>query len=209
MSEISNPGYKFPYGYDPVSLLTGGGWRDVHYCEDGHLIGIPPNGGRNAVIAPAYPHRDPGVVAAILGLFHRRGYNINRYHCGRTGDVTCTLSSPEDTIKDVRATADVNAEVHPEHREGLALALAFHALESSPIKGYTVAQLIGLLKQMPQDYVVEIYDGMEDRLYRGEFEVQKAEIRNIDSGCRFNVVTLAIGGFETSEGEREEFVGIT
>lgn len=209
MSEISNPGYKFPYEYDPVALLTVGGWRDVHYCEDGHLIGIPPNGGRNAVIAPAYPHRDPGVVAAIMGLFHRRGYNINIYHSGRTSDVTCTLSSHWDAINDVRATADAETEVHPEHREGLALALAFHALESSPIKGYTVAQLIDLLKQMPQDHVVEIYDGREDRLYRGEFEIQKVKMRKIDCGRRFDVVSIGIGGFETSEGEREEFVGIT
>ncbi len=206
MSETSNSGYKFPYEYDPVALLTVGGWCDVHYSEDGPLIGIPPNKGRIAVVAPACPHRDPGIVCAIKDLFHRRGYDINLHHSGRTSDVTCTLSSQWDTISDVRITVDAEAEISPVHREGLALALAFHELESSPIKGYTVAQLINLLKQMPQDHVVEIYDGMEDRLYRGEFEVQKVEMRKIASGCRFNVVSIAVGGFETSEGAGEDVV---
>lgn len=206
MNKTSNSGYKFPYEYDPVVLLTAGGWRDVHYSEDGPLIGIPPNMSRNVVVDPACPHRDPGIVCAIKDLLHGRGYDINLHHSGRTSDVTCTLSSQWDTISDVRITVDAKAETSPVHREGLALALAFHALESSSIKGYTVAQLINLLKQMPEDHVVEIYDGLENRLYRGEFEIQKVELKKIASGRRFNVVSIAVGGFETFEGVREEFV---
>lgn len=206
MSETSNSGYKFPYEYDPVVLLTAGGWRDVHYSEDGPLIGIPPNMSRNVVVDPACPHRDPGIVCAIKDLLHGRGYDINIYHSGHTDKVTCTLSSRWDTLNDVRTTVDAEAEVSPVHREGLALALAFYKLESSPINGYTVAQLIDLLKQMPQGHIVEIYDGMEDRLYRGEFEIQKVELRKIASGRRFNVVSIAIGGCETFEGVREEVV---
>lgn len=59
-----------------------------------------------------------------------------------------------------------------------------------------VSDLISRLSKYAGDLPVEIYDGPQDRCYRGDFSVDKHLMRSKDLGVDYTVVSIGLGSTE-------------
>jgi len=61
-----------------------------------------------------------------------------------------------------------------------------------------VQELIRRLSVYDGDLPVEVYDGLDDRCYRGDFTVSKHTMRSDGLAAAYEIVSIGVGGTEST-----------